>query len=246
MRTFDQTHITFLIVTIAFYGITMFAISKMPRWAQNIMFGIGALICFGGLFFRYAMDFKFTLDFDFKTFAIQMMQVCNFNAILVLLMLVPKFELARQYSIFFSLAAACTYMLSLPSNFASHNWYDVTILNSWLNHTFAIGLPLWMFAAGRLKPDKKYIWSVTLCVIAYFTVAYGCIEWLHSTGALAQNVSFSFIHDPGKIPFLVWFYKLIPMPYFYLFPLIPIMFGYFWVLAWFCRNRKAQPFAKKR
>ena len=246
MRTFDQTHITFLLVTIAFYGITMFAVSKMPKWAQNIMFGLAAVLCAGGVFFRYGMGLSFSGNIDLKPFALQMMQVCNFNAILVILMLVPKFELARQYSIYFSLAAACTYMLSLPSDFSTYNWFDITILNSWLNHTFAIALPLWMFAAGRLKPEKKYILPVTACVIVYFIVAYGCTEWLHSAGLLAKDVSFSFIYDPGKVGLLEWMYKLIPMPFFYLIPLIPPMVGFFWIFAWICRNKMVKPFDKRR
>ncbi len=245
MRSLDQTHITFLLITIAFYAVTMFVISKLPRMGQNIMFVLAAVICAGGVFFRYAMGFNFTLDLNLKSFAIQMMQVCNFNAILVLLMLVPKFELARQYSIFFSLAAACTYMISLPTSFANNNWYDVTVMNSWLNHTFAIALPLWMLAAGRLKPQKKYILPVTICVIAYFIVVYGCTEWLHSTGALAKDTTFSFVYDPGKIGPLVWMYKLIPMPFFYLIPLIPPMVGFFWLMTWLFRNYKVQPYEKK-
>lgn len=245
MRSFDQTHITFLLVTLAFYAVTMFAISKASRRVQNIMFAIGAILCAGGVFFRYGMGMKFTTNFDFVTLATQMLQVCNFNMVLVLLMLVPKFELARQYSIMFSMFAACTYMFSLPTSFANNNWYDVNVMNSWLNHTFAIALPLWMLAAGRLKPQKKYIIPVTVCVVVYFIAVYGCTEWLRSIGVLAPDKSFSFVYDPEGIGLLEWLYDLFPVPCFYLVPLIPAMIAFYWLLTKLFRNYNIQPFSNK-
>lgn len=246
MRSFDQTHLTFLLLTVAFYAVTMFAVAKLPRRGQNIMFLLGALLCAGGIFFRYGMGLKLTTDFTLKTLAFQQMQVCNFNFLLVLLMLVPQFELARQYSIFFSMFAACTFMVSVPSDFANHNWYDVTVLNSWLNHTFAIALPLWMLAAGRLKPQKKYILPVLACVAVYFVAVYACTEWLHSTGDLAMGTTFSFVYDPGKVGLLEWLWELNPKPFYYLLPLAVPLYGFFWLLAWLFRNYTVRPYWQKK
>lgn len=245
MRSFDQTHLTFLILTVVFYAVTMFAAHKLSRKGQNIMFAIGAVLCAGGIFFRYGMGLKFSADLDLFTLATQQLQVCNFNFVLVLLMLIPKCELARQYSIMFSMFAACTYMFSLPTSFADNNWYDATVLNSWLNHTFAIALPLWMLAAGRLKPQKKYILPVTACVAVYFIAVYGCTEWLHTTGKLAETTTFSFVYSPDGVGLLEWLYKLIPMPFFYLVPLALPMLGFFWLLTRIFRNYSVRPFAQK-
>ena len=104
MKPFDQTHLVLLMLTVAFVALTMYAASKLSRRGQNVLFVVGAFLCTGGVFFRYAMGLSFSPGkLNIQTLAVQMLQVCNFNFVLVLLMLLPKCELARQYSIFFSM-----------------------------------------------------------------------------------------------------------------------------------------------
>lgn len=245
MKPFDSTHLLLLMATVAFIASTMFVVSRINRLAQNIFFAIGALICAGGIFWRYAMGMTLAGGIDFATLITQMLQVCNFNFVLVILMLIPKFELARQYSFMFSMFAAATVMFSIPSRFANDAWYSPDFLNFWINHVFAIALPLWMMAAGRLKPQKKYILPVAGCVIAYFLIVYGCSEWLMSAGKLTIENSFSYVYDPEGVGLLEWLYKLIPAPCFYLVPLIPPMLGFFWLLTYLFRDYEVERFGKK-
>ena len=242
MVMFDSAHIALLIGTVAFLAISTLVVSKLPRVGQNIAFFMAALYCAGGIFFRYGMNLSFDGGFTFKTLATQMLQVCNFNFILVLLCLVPKFELARQYSVFFSAAAACTTFVSISSAWKTHNWYDLTVMNSWFNHIFAVALPLWMVAARRLKPQKKYIPWVLVLVFIYFTGGYILNKTLIDYGILAQGTSFSFLFDPGKVGLLEMLYDLIPYPYFYLMPLFPVLAGFFWVWAKAFEKYKVEKF----
>ena len=247
MKSFESTHLILLMATVAFIALTMFAAYKLPRRAQTVLFIAGALVCAGGIFWRYAMNMSLSPSaLHLETLLIQMLQVCNFNMVLVLLMLVPKFELARQYSIMFSMFAAATVMLSIPSRFANDAWYSPDFLNFWFNHVFAIALPLWMLAAGRLKPQKKYILPVAGCVVAYFLVVYGCTEWLHGVGKLPLSQTFSYVYDPAGVGLLEWMYGLIPVPCFYLAPLIPPMLGFFWVLTRIFKRYAVGPFAVKK
>ena len=242
MTRFSETHLMLFMATVAFLVLTMYAVSKMPRWGQNIMFVLGALFCACGIFFRYGMGLSIEGGFTWKTLGLQLLQVCNFNLPLVLLMLVPRFELARQYSIMFSMFAASTTLVSLSSAWVNLNWWDLEILNSWLNHAFAIAVPLWMLAAGRLKPQKKYILPVTGCVIAYFLAVYGISEYLIGKGIMTLAKTYSFIYDTDGIGVFEMLYKLIPVPCFYLVPLIPFMIGFFWLLARIFQNWKVEPF----
>ena len=86
-----------------------------------------------GLIYGYKPDFATssiasgTIKFDFSnlrfdTLAMQMLQVCNFNFILMPLMLFKKNEFARQYSVFFSMFAASTAHTSVSSSFVNLNW----------------------------------------------------------------------------------------------------------------------------
>lgn len=242
MRPFDQEHLILLMVTICLVALGMYAARKLGRRGQNILFALCAGLCAGGIFWCYAMNFSFSLaDLRWKTLAIQMLQVCNFNFILVLLMLVPRFELARQYSIMFSMFAAATVMVSFP-DFGDNR---VKMLNFWFNHVFAIALPLLMLASGRLKPQKKYIAPVSACVIVYFLVVYGGTEWLRSIGEIAANESFSYVHSPDGVGLLELIWKWIDVPCFYLVPLIPPMVGFFYLLCWIFRNRKTQRYGAR-
>ena len=247
MKSFETPHLLLLSATIAFILLTMFAASKLSRRWQNVLFIVGAVLCAGGILWRYGFNMSLSpLHFHADTLLMQMLQVCNFNMILVLLMLVPKFELARQYAIMFSMFAAATVMLSIPKRFADDAWYSPDFLNFWLNHVFAIALPLWMMAARRLKPQKKYILPVAGCVVAYFLVVYGCTEWLHGIGVLPLSQTFSYVYDPSGVGLLEWMYGLISVPCFYLAPLIPPMLGFFWGLVWLTRNYEVRPFFEKK
>lgn len=231
MKTGNLNHIILFLVTVAFLVLTSIAISKMKRKWQNVIFVIAVLICSGGIFFRYAMNFSFKEELHIDTLLIQMLQVCNFNFILLPLMLIPKCEIAKQYSIFFSMFAASTTLFSIPSSLALYQWNDVIVLNFWFNHVFAIALPIWMFAAKRLRPQRKYIPAVSACVFGYFTLVYLITEKLMDKGILPAGSSFSYVHDPGGMPLITQLYDLIGVPYWHLLPIFFIMIGFFYLWA---------------
>ena len=235
MKAFSLTHFVFLAVTFAFFaGGCVFVKKLKPKW-QNFVFLLCAVICAGGIVYRYGFGF-FNRGFSLKTLALQMLQVCNFNLILVILMLIPKCEMARQYSVFFSAICAFTTFVSIPKDWAGRAWYDIYVINSWLNHTFAIALPLFMVSAKRLKPKKEYIWRVVLCVFLYFTVVYGISEILIANNVIKVANSFSFIYRTEGVGLLQFLNKLIPLPYFYLYPLLPLLIAFFYALAWAFKN----------
>lgn len=243
MQAFGAAHWAMLGATFAFFVLGWLLVPRLGRIAQNILFFVCAFLCCGGIFFRYAMGLSWTAHFDFATLAMEMLQVCNFNFLLLPLMLVPKFELARQYSILFSMTAALTTFLSPSSSWAQLPWYSATVLNSWLNHTFAVALPLFMMAARRLKPQKNYVLPVLGCVFLYFTVAAGVSWLLILKGVITRENSFSFIFSTDGIPFFELLYRLIPLPYFYLYPLLLLLAAYFYLLAKVFERRRTQPFS---
>ena len=247
MTLFSTAHIIFLLCAVAFLALTMWLVSKLSRRGQTVMFVVGALLCAGGIFYRYGMGLSLDGGFTWGTLAKEMLQVCNFNFILVLLMLIPKFELARQYAIFFSMFAASTTLFSLSSSWKNLEWHDVQIMNSLINHVLIIALPLWMLAARRLKPRKEYIWKVALSVFVYMTAVAVIVTVLMKNGTLTDPTPhYSFIYDTYGIGILEMLYKLIPYPYFYLLPLAIPLVGFFYLLAWLFRNYEVKPFWEPR
>ena len=237
MTLFSFTHIIFLLVTIVFILSTMYLITKLNRKWQNIMFIFAVIMCSGGIFFRYAMGLGFN-KINIETLLIQMLQVCNFNFILVPLMLIKKNEIARQYSFMFSMFAASTTLFALSKDWANLNWYDINIINSWLNHTFAIALPLWMFSARLLKPKKEYVLKVTIMVIIYFILSFIIQELLKASNDIYSSLNLSFIYGDKSIFVFDYLYKTIKLPCFYLIPLIPFMILFFIGLTKIFKNYK--------
>lgn len=246
MPVWSLTHFIYLTVTIIFLIATMYLVSKLNKKGQNIMFIVGACICSFGIFFRYGMGLSLEGKITWEVFLMQLLQVCNFNAVLVILMLVPKLEIARQYSFYFSMFAAATTFFSISRSFANVEWYNISLVNSWINHVFAVALPLWMFASRRLKPQKKYILPVLGLVFVYFTISYAISEILMSEGIITVETSFSFIYDTMKVWLLDLCYSIIPYPYFYLYPILPMLFGFFWLLARLCKKYKVEEFKYKK
>ena len=231
MTTFSIEHICLLFATVLFFVGSYFAVAKMPAKLQQVMFIIAAVLGSGGIFFRYAMNLGFEGNLRFDALFVQILQVCNFNFVLLPLMLIPKLELPRQYSVFFSMFAASTTLFSIPQSFAGKEWYDPEMLNFWFNHVFAIALPIWMMAAGRLRPQRKYIWPVTACVFAYFTVVYVVSSLLMYYQLPTYGCSFSYVHDPKGMPIITQLYELIGGPYVHLLPLIVVLIGIFYLFS---------------
>lgn len=242
MTPYDFSHICFLIVVIGFLSLSTWAISKMPQNFQSIMIIIGAVLCSGIIFFTCGMGLSFRNGINLKGLARQMLQVCQFNMILVPLMLIPKLELARQYSVMFSMFAAMTTFVSIPDYFANYRWYDKQILAFWGFHVFAVAVPLWMMGARRLKPRKEYILPVVICVFAYFTVVYIISELLIDAGKMTAENSYSFIYKSGHTFPLKQLYNLIGVPYFYLWPLIPVLYGFDYLFSWLLRDYPAETY----
>lgn len=236
MIAYDSTHICFLVATVGFLVLTTFAVSRMSRFGQSLMITLAALLCSGLIFFTCGMGLTWEGGVNWANLARQMLQVCQFNMILVLLMLIPKFELARQYSAMFSMFAAMTTFVSIPDFLASYNWYDAEVWTFWAFHVFAIAVPLWMMASRRLKPRKEYVLPVVLCVFAYFTIVYMVSATLIAFGHMTVETSHSFIYKSGNTFPLKQLYDLIGVPYFYLWPLIPVVYIFFRLQAFLFRN----------
>lgn len=231
MTVGSPSHIILFLITAAFMALSSIAVSKMPRRWQDVMIVISVLICSGCLFYRFAMGLSWEGGITLEPLLLQQLQVCNFNFILLPLMLVPRFKILRQYSFYFSMFAASTTLFALNSRWGGLPWYAPTVFNSWLYHSFAIICPLWMFASGRLRPERKYILPVSGCVFGYFTAVYIISEVLIKAGIITEETSFSYIYNTDGIPILDTFHKWIDVPYFHLYPAFVIVVAFFILLS---------------
>ncbi len=242
MTLFSIEHILMLIILIIITLGLCFLISKLNRMWQNIIFIIITIIGSGGVFFRFGLGFGNNKEINWFLLSYEMLQVCHFNFILLPLMLIPKFELARQYSSMFSMFAAATVFTSFPKRFASLPWYDITVINFFINHYCAVLLPILMIVSRRHKPDLKYLLPVSICVFLYFLGSFlGQIQLIED-GVLQVSNSLSFIFRTDGVPIFDLLYKLIPIPFVYLLPSFPFLIGLMYGVAWLFRNYKVKTY----
>lgn len=229
MMTIGGTaHILMLVATIIIIGLLMFIVSKVNYKVQCIMIHSAVLICMVGILFLHLTRYGKTLDF--KNFFEQMFQVCNFNFILLPLCLIRKNELGRQYLFYFSMFAAASTFVAYPSDVSHSMWYSVVTLNFWIDHMMVVAVTLMMVSAKWLKPKKEYIIKVLLCIVAYFFVAF--IANLAFNGWKIDGPhNHSYTMNDGDIMALAPFYKLIPVPFVYLLPIMPILGGLFYLMS---------------
>lgn len=224
MTFLSTTHLVFLTATIGFLVLSAFVVSRLAPRTQNLLFLLAALGCVAGIFSLYGVNGN---DPTPGVLLMQMLQVPAFNLILVLLMMIPRFELARQYGAMFSMFATFAYLVFIPDSWASLNWYQPEIAIFWLSNLCAIALPVWMIAARCLKPRREYISWVLGCVFLYFSISYMATSALNTMGILAPENSFALFAQPASCPLLAILYNKIPHAYFYLWPLLPVVYIFF-------------------
>lgn len=221
MMTIGGTaHILMLVFSIAFIAIMMFIVSKVSYKWQCVIIHSFVLIAMLGILFLHLTRYGTTLDF--QNFFEQMFQVCNFNFILLPLCLIRKNELARQYLFFFSMPSAASTFVAYPSDVANSMWHSIVTLNFWIDHLMVVLVALLMLSARWFKPQTKYIVWVIVCILVYFLACFLANYALNGWQMTGPH-NHSYTQNDGDIMVLKPFFKLIPIPFVYLLPIVPII-----------------------
>lgn len=194
---------------------------------QNIILVTVAAIGTVGIFCMHATH-TFTA-WEFDNLAIQMLQVCNFNFILLPLCLIKKCELARQYMIFSAIAAASA-LVAYPGDIEASMWYELRTLNYWTDHLIVTMFPVLLYATGRFKPRREYVGKVLVALFCYFLIAF-VGNYLLNGCSFDGHHNHSYTMRSGSVMILKPLYALIPVPFVYLLPLAPFVYLLFWLLA---------------
>lgn len=242
MEPFGLAHFGYLLFTIIFLLLGVLIVRKSNRFVQNIIFILIVILGSGGIFFRYGLNLSFSNKINIKTLATQMLQVCNFNFILLPTTLIKKNELGRQYLFYFSGFAAATVFFSFSSALYRYDWNSIVVVNFWLNHLATASLPLFMLVSGRFKPRKEYILKVSICIVLYFCFSALGSLYLMRYQNYPRERTFSFVFTPEENFILEFLYSIIPLYFFYLTPLLPILIGIFYLLARVFKNYQVSEF----
>lgn len=213
-----------LIISIAFVIIIKF----VGRKAQDIIIYVLTAICVSGIFYLHGT--RYLTTFDLKNLATQMLQVCNFNFILLPLCLFKRFEVARQYLFYFSMPMALSTFVSYPSDVANSMWYSNVCLTFWINHFLIALIPILMIATGRFKPRTDYVWKVAICVFMYFGIAF-IGNYILNGFEIYGSHNHSYTMGADGIMLLIPLFKLIPIPFVYLLPVLAALGLVWWLVS---------------
>lgn len=238
MMTLGGTaHILMILVSIVI-GTFLFCVVKYSKErVQNVIIYAAIGVCVFGIFFLHGTRYFTTLDL--KNLLIQMLQVCNFNFILLPLCLFKKNELARQYLFFFSMPMALSTFVSYPSDIEESMWYSIKCLTFWSNHFLIALTPCLMLATRKFKPRKEYVPKVVLCVFIYFLTAF-VGNYILNGFSIEGPHNHSYTMESGAIMLLKPIYKLIPIPFVYLFPIAPVLLLFYWIVTKLFENYKTK------
>lgn len=228
-----------LMILISFVvGISLFFVVKYSsKKVQNLIIGLAILVCVMGIFFLHGTHYG--TSFDLKNLLIQMLQVCNFNFILLPLCLFKRNELARQYLFFFSMPMALSTFVSYPSDVEGSMWYSIKCLTFWINHFLIAIIPLLMIATKRFKPRREYVLKVVLCILCYFLIAF-IGNYVLNGFSIDGPHNHSYTMESGAIMLLKPIYNLIPIPFVYLLPVGPVLFVLYLFITKMFENYKTK------
>lgn len=212
-----------IVISVALFLVVKYSKEKI----QNIIIYTLTFICVFGIFFLHGTHY-FT-DFDLPNLMIQMLQVCNFNFILLPLCLFKRNELARQYLFYFSMPMALSTFVTYPSDVEGSMWYSVVTLTFWSNHLLIGLIPFLMIATKKFKPRKDYVLKVSACVFGYFAIAFmgNIILNNFDFNNIVHNHSYTMGAD--SIMILKPMFALIPIPFVYLIPILFVLTFIFWL-----------------
>lgn len=229
MMTIGGTaHFLMLVTSILIVAVLMIVVAHIGYKAQCVMIHSAVALCMLGILFLHLTHYGTTLDF--KNLFVQMFQVCNFNLILLPLCLIKKNELGRQYLFFFSMPCALSTFVTYVSDVEKSMWYSIVTLNFWLDHLLVVAVPLMMLAARWFKPQVKYVPWVCLCILAYFGCCF-LANFAFNGWQINGPHNHSYTMGPGGIMILVPIFKLIPIPFVYLLPILPACALLFYLVA---------------
>ncbi len=228
-------HISMLIASLVLSVILFLVVAKNKRKIQDIIITIVGLTAVVGIFFLHGTHYFTKLDF--YNLGKQMFQVCNFNFLLIPLALFQKNELARQYLFYFSMPAALSSFVTYPSDVENSTWNSVVALTFWINHLCIALTPILILAAKRFKPNVAHIPKVILCILLYFGAAF-FVNFALNGWQIDGGSNLSYTMDSGSIMVLQPLYKLIPIPYVYLLPLVPVITLIYYLVAWAFKKYK--------
>ncbi len=171
------------------------------------------------------------------------LHLCSITAILVVVAIATDSQFLYNAMPLF---AICAFLAVMFNDFQQdYEVFSLTFLFYYLSHSLEFAIPVVLFALGRVKPHPKYIATSVGFIFGLYTLVHFCNIWLNSLELLDRSgeiLTFNYMYSmtaEGNGA-LMFFWNLIPYPYFYLYSTLPLILIVHTAIniPWFVRRAK--------
>lgn len=225
---FNPIHIIAMLIAPLFFMVIYNALKyKSIKTKENALYWIS--ISNVVLFVIYKIALASASE-SFLVFEHLPLHLCNFNLFLIPLALKEKGTVLKNYLYFISIWGAYSGVLFFDTIFLEMNATSFSVVAYFVCHSVITVTPLLMAALGIFRPARYEIWR-SLQVLFLLAVIMLCINvFLRRTGLFEEANYFYTMGMEGN-PVLGRLKELIPIPLAYMFPLVPIIYGFDYLIA---------------
>lgn len=168
---------------------------------------------------------------------------CNMLLVLTPFALVKgdkKLMAVCTYNCFYSTALA---LLMPSSGFSGYSLFLPRVFSFYCIHFAGMYTGFAILFCGFYEPNNRELISSYFYTIGFYTISYLVSAVLLKLN-LSETVNFFYSISPRNNPVLLFFYRLLPMPYFYFIPIITLfmiptgLVGFTWQKVKQLRNKK--------
>ena len=218
--SFGIVHIVSLIAAAAMVAALYFLLKNRTRKVQTAVLGV---LSFSGI-----AAIIYNLVAWGTPLLYLPLELCSLNALLLPVAVFTRSKTVCNLLLVWSLGALAA--LVLNTEMAGAVLFDLPFCFYYFPHVMEFGIPILLFALGRVKKDPRCILPTLGITMAAYTGIHFVNKFINAAGIIDEAgntvwVNYMFSIQPNN-PLSDLFFKVIPYEYWYMYMIVPIVLVY--------------------
>ena len=224
MNQYNLVHIlSFTILPIGLYFALYFILkNKSEKSQKHLLIGI---CCFDILLYAiYKIYQAFIYDgYNFVLIYNLPLHFCNINLVLLPLAIITENKTLMAYQVYFGTLLAFFALTAIDPSFRGKPFFEFSCLVYYYYHSMLTIIPFILIKIKLFKPSLKNLWHPIVLMIVLTALVHILNIVLRSTG-IGPNANYFYTFGLVGDPFTEIFKSIIPYNFFYLIPILLIIF----------------------